>query len=119
VHPGRNNPPVGSGGAGELGSWGAGELGSWGAGELGSWGAGELGSWGAGELSEPGSRGALGVLGASFYFNPIEVVENFCRVALGSRKVLVTGIKRERRLRGSPKKLPTVVKIFYTSYHVG
>ena len=54
VHPGRNNPPVGSGGAGELGS-----------GELGSWGAGELGSW-----------------GASFYFNPIEVVENFCRVAL-------------------------------------
>jgi hypothetical protein len=49
VHPGRNNPPVGSGGA---------------------LGAGEPGSWGA--------------LGASFYFNPIEVLENFCRVALES-----------------------------------
>jgi len=51
VQLGRNNPPVGSGGAGELGSRGAGELGSW---------------------------------GASFYFNPIEVVENFCRVALAN-----------------------------------
>jgi hypothetical protein len=35
---------------------------------------------GRGEL---GSRESLGVLGASFYFNPIELVENFCRVSLG------------------------------------
>ena len=48
VHPGRNNPPVGSGGA----------------------------------LGALGALGTLGTLGASFYFNPIEVVENFCRVAL-------------------------------------
>jgi len=59
VQLGRNNPPVGSGGAGEQGSRGAGEQGSRGAGEQGS-------------------------RGASFYFNPIEVVENFCRVALGT-----------------------------------
>jgi len=44
VHPGRNNPPVGSGGAGERGSGGAGEQGSRGAGEQGSRGAGEQGS---------------------------------------------------------------------------
>jgi hypothetical protein len=36
----------------------------------------------AGELSEQGSSRSRGALGASFYFNPIEVVENFCRVAL-------------------------------------
>jgi len=41
VQLGRNNPPVGSGGAGEQGSRGAGEQGSRGAGEQGSRGAGE------------------------------------------------------------------------------
>ncbi|MEW5860998.1 MAG: hypothetical protein AB1861_27100 [Cyanobacteriota bacterium] len=31
-----------------------------------------------------GGAGVRGCRGASFYFNPIEVVENFCRVALAN-----------------------------------
>lgn len=50
-----------------------------------------MGEWGSGGVRECGSAGA------SFYFNPIEVVENFCPVALVNSSV--TRLKFELKSR--------------------